>query len=325
MDNWVLLIGVGIVYTVCVVAIWTWLVVTHWRDWPIQKRRVLLVVMWAVPIAGVMLALVVTWAARHGERDQAGEGKSWTSRFSYLVVRGESGDSLSHRLYMKQEQAQETLPLEEALLFSDVMVRRRRLLDAIKFDAIERTSLLEAAVSNEDTETSHYAVTAVMEMKRKMTLALQEAAVRTTREPHNVEALRQHADLLTRCLQSALLDRRTYSIYRNQLAVVLEQWLAVGEAGAEAYERKISVELELGHHAKALQWCERFQTAHGDKEAPYLCALKVHYALRNGRAFAAQLEQFKRTGIRFSPDTLQLVRYWSREVKSDATAGEPAR
>ena len=81
------------------------------------------------------------------------------------------------------------VPIEEALLINDYSTRRQVLIDVLKMDAFRYIDALKSAVINEDTETSHYAVTAISEEKRKLTILLQKLAVEYEHNRHDSESV----------------------------------------------------------------------------------------------------------------------------------------
>ena len=52
------------------------------------------------------------------------------------------------------------------------------MIDVLKEDTMQYMEVIKTAVLNEDTETSHYAVSAVMEIKRKLSISLQQLSVK---------------------------------------------------------------------------------------------------------------------------------------------------
>src|SRR4051812_19179699 len=74
------------------------------------------------------------------------------------------------------------VPIQDALLLNDNQTKRKLLIHSLKENSIQNTSILTNALQNEDTETSHYAATAIMEMKRKLQNSLQEFAEKLERK-----------------------------------------------------------------------------------------------------------------------------------------------
>ena len=133
--------------------------------------------------------------------------------------------------------------------------RRRVMIDLLKQDSLDYLEVLQMAVGNEDTETSHYAVSAIMEMKRKIVINLQELAVKFEENKRDAHVLHSYAEILKSYMRSGFLDERTrikYSYtYTNVLKLLIEQ---VPEA-AEAYVDKIRTDLELEEYAEAEANC----------------------------------------------------------------------
>lgn len=272
------------------------------------KKLALSLCILLLPVLGVLFAASIYLAHRQMKRQLEAEGRP---ALGDLIVSVE--DEPRWERNTTTQQSMEILPLEDALLHSNVSSRRRMLLNALKTEAIERSSLLEAAVSNEDTETSHYAVTAVMEEKRRMTIALQRSSQLLNAHPNEADHLAAHAIILKKILESAMLDSRTYAIYQRDWANVLERWIEIDPEAESAYQDIIEIELECGNANAAFQWCERYKHKFPKCEIPYLVSLKVSYYLRDRRLMMKQLELLKQSGVSFSPEALQTVRYWEQE------------
>lgn len=205
------------------------------------------------------------------------------------------------------------VPLEEALLVNDHTSRRRLMLDFLKDDPGAMMPLLEQAVSNEDTETSHYAVTAVVEIKRKLTLSIQHYSVRHEQGDRSVEMLREYAEVIRQYMHSGFMDRATRHTYLSTYARLLGELIEAGGGDEQTFNAKINSEMQLDRPDTALQYEQKFREAHPDSEQPYLAALQLYYTLQMKEAFFRTLHSLKQSNIKVSNAGLNVIRYWSEK------------
>ncbi|GGF92525.1 hypothetical protein GCM10010916_07410 [Paenibacillus abyssi] len=217
------------------------------------------------------------------------------------------------RIYQLPEAEKEMniVPLEEALIVNDYLTRRRVIIDLLKQNTMEYIGVLQQAVRNEDTETSHYAVSAIMEIKRKLTLSMQELSVKYEEDAMNPHLLLAYADVLKAYMGSGFIDERTLTKHKHTYANVLKRLIEVEPERESAYLEKMDTDLELGDYASAEQtgrlYLERFP---GQEEA-YLALMKLYFTIRSYAQLQATLEALKRSPIRLSHRALALLRFWS--------------
>lgn len=280
--------------------------IRHRKD----KREWLLrfVVAAALPVIGYLLPLF--WRKRWHKQN----ADLAAARIAELDVAVTIGDlSGHHGVYRKLETEKEmnVVSLEEALLVNDLTIRRRIMIDLLKQDSIEYLEVLRLAVSNEDTETSHYAVSAIMEIKRKLSLTLQELAVKYEDNKHDAHMLAAYSDVLKSYMRSGFLDERTLLKHKYTYADVLGKLIEAEPDQARAYTDKLETELDLGEYAAAEQTARRFLDRFPHSEDAYLGLMNVYFTIRSFEQLKQTLEQLKRSSIRLSSRAITVVRYWS--------------
>lgn len=203
------------------------------------------------------------------------------------------------------------ISIEEALIVSEYAARRTVMINVLKQDSMNYMDILQKAVSNEDTETSHYAVSAIMEMKRKLTLSLEELTLKYESNKEDTHVLRTYADVLNNYMKSGFLDERTLRKYKFTYILVLEQLIALLPEGDSAYIEKVDAELEVGGLLEAEKTALLYLDRHPHSEDAYLCLLKVYFYMKAYRRLQEILQLLKRSPISLSNRALTLVRFWS--------------
>ncbi|MBD2864243.1 tetratricopeptide repeat protein [Paenibacillus oceani] len=258
----------------------------------------------SLPVVGFLLPL---FRSRRNRANQARPVES--GMFDHFSIRNEEHSSL----YDSPDTVKElnVVPLEEALLVNDFSTRRRVMIDLLKQDSLDYLEVLRLAVSNEDTETSHYAVSAITGIKSKLTLTLQQLSVQYEENKDDSYLLRSYADVLKNYMRSGFLDERTISKHRYTYSAVLARLLELEPESAEAYAEKIEMDLELGEYASAEACAESFLRHCPHDENAYLCLMNVYFTVQSIEKLKDTLDQLKQSPIRLSNEALTTVRFWS--------------
>ncbi|TYP68634.1 hypothetical protein [Paenibacillus methanolicus] len=265
----------------------------------------------AFPLAGLMLPIF--WRKRWHERNrqhveqriaEIDEATSNEGRFpAPTVIRK-----------LEVENEVNIVPFEEALILNEVGTRRRAMIDLLKKDTMEYLDVLRLAVSNEDTETSHYAVSAVVEIKRKLNLAMQDLAVKYEENKSDLHLLRAYADILRMYMRSGFLDHRTMLKLQTTYIDVLEHWIVSDPKEAHAFKEAIDTQIDIGLFEAAERNARLYLEQLPLDEDAYLALMKVHFSNRQYERLQQTLERLKQSPIRLSNHALTLVRFWSEGV-----------
>jgi hypothetical protein len=202
------------------------------------------------------------------------------------------------------------VPIQDALLLNDNKIKRKLLIQSLKENSIENTKVLEKALESDDSETSHYAATAIMEMKRKLLNSMQELGLLLEKKPDNFQILRSYAETINKYLKSGFLDDGTYKQYQSLLSTVLEKLLVSGQGQSQHYIDKINCDLALVDYEKAAYYSERFLVEHPKEEMAYIMAMKLHYILKNPSQLQSVISTLKRRPVRLSAQGLSIIRFW---------------
>ncbi|QWU13993.1 hypothetical protein SAMN04487895_101261 [Paenibacillus sophorae] len=258
----------------------------------------------AFPLIGFLLPLF--WPQRH----RCDESQRIQSLEAYLR-QDANADPFKVSHLSEAEKELNIVPLEEALLVNDLTSRRRTMIDLLKQDATEHLEVLRMAVGNEDTETSHYAVSAVVEIKRKLNQSLQEFSVRYETSRDDAHFLASYAEVLQNYMRSGFLDGSTLLQLKHSLAEVLQYWTEADPDAFEAHEQKVRIELELGNYIAAEQAAALMMERFPHREESYLAQMNLYFVLRSPQRFNHALQALKQSPVRLSNEALKLVRFWS--------------
>jgi hypothetical protein len=231
----------------------------------------------------------------------------------YMTAQNEEVSVLHEGIYSKVEAEREldVIPIEDALLVSDHGVRRKVMIDVLKQDSMRHMELLQQAVSNEDSETSHYAVSAIMEMKRKLAISLQELSVQYETDKQDEHLLLTYTDVLKKFMNSGFLDERTLRQYKFTYLSVLQSLITIAPNTEFAYAEKLNTELELELYVEAEESGLLYITNFPLSEEAYLSLMVVYFSMRSTDKLQETLLKLKESPLNLSNRALTLVRFWS--------------
>lgn len=293
---------IWVLYGVYVLLSFLLITVCYRKSW--QDR--LLKTVTIVVLPGIGWLLPVFWPKRF-----VGEGEEEFEDF--ITRQAEEHQVKRIGIYQQIERQQEldVIPFEDALLVSENKTRRRVMIDMLKQDAVNHLEILQSAISNEDKETSYYAVSAIMEAKRKLQLALQELSVKFENDPTDLLVVKTYAEVLHDYMRSGFLDERTLLKYRYTYRTVLKQWIELEPVHEWAYRESVELELTLGSYVDAERIARAFIQAIPASEKAYVSLMKVHYTTRSMQRLQQTLDELKNSPIKLSNETLTMVRFWS--------------
>jgi hypothetical protein len=293
---YVVIYGVYILVSLLLISI---LYRTAWQDWLL--RVVLITVL---PGIGWLLPMFwPKWVTGRKQEDFE----------DYMAKQDNEHNVKRIGIYQRMERQQELdiIPIEEALLVNEHKTRRKVIIDVLKQDAIHYLEILQRAVSNEDKETSYYAVSAIMEAKRKLQLALQELAVKFETDSANLQTTRTYAEVLQAYMRSGFLDERTLLKNRYTYLAVLQQLIELDKESEWAYSEMVELEMTLQLYSDAERSARKYLAAFPNSENAYICMMKVYYGTKSFKRMQEVLDDLKKAPIKLSNHALTMVRFWS--------------
>lgn len=281
----------------------------RWTEWLLKW-----VIVVFLPIIGWLLASI--WPKKWLKRDESFFESYMNSQSEDISIR-----LLTSKETVKKNEELNIVAIEEALLVSDFSTRRRVLIDILKQDAMQYIDVLKIAVINEDTETSHYAVTAVVEVKRKLTILLQKLAVEYSRNPEDSQVAYTYAEVIKEYLRSGFIDAQSMKQYQITYIQLLDHLIQADQASEKIFIEKIEMELTVQDLAKAEQTAHHFKARYPLCEDAYLQSMSIYFKARAFEKLQDELALLKKAPITLSNRALTIVRYWNGvNNKNEASA-----
>lgn len=209
-----------------------------------------------------------------------------------------------------EKRAMGLVPMEEVLLLNNNRIKRRKMLDILKDDISKYPMLLKIALSNEDTETSHYAATGIVELKRKLLQSIQEWT-RKCEGSKDREIRISYAYALKAYQSCGLLDEVNEKKIKAVYQAVLKELLEVYIQDEAFFVDRINYEIAEQNYELASFYCEKFLNAHKQSEKPYLMYLKLFYTLRDRKSFDDTLRMLDRSLVSLTHSTWSIIKFWT--------------
>jgi tetratricopeptide (TPR) repeat protein len=208
------------------------------------------------------------------------------------------------------------VPIKDALILNENKIKRKLLIRSLKENSIQNTKILEKALQNKDSETSHYAASAIMEMKRRLQNSIQELSFQLDEHPENVEIMSSYADIINKYIESGFLDEGAFRYYQSLFSSILERIVETGHAEKRHYIDKINIDLNLQQYEKAGYYSDKFLENHPHEEMAYIMAIKIQYILHNSKQLQQIISNLKKQPVRLSAYGLSIIRFWLLEDKN---------
>lgn len=202
------------------------------------------------------------------------------------------------------------VPIKEALIMNDNQTKRNMLLNLLKNESFKNIEILQTALQNEDTETSHYAAVAIQDIKGKLLSTMQQLEFQMEQNENDVELLKTSAQVIKQYLDTGFLDERTNKQYLYKYTLILEKVIHIVPTEKEHYIEKINSDLKLGELETAEEYSTMFLQYCSNEEESYFMALKIYYILKNPIKFNEMLFRLRQSSIRLSPQGLNKIRFW---------------
>ena len=206
-----------------------------------------------------------------------------------------------------------TVPLNDTLQFSSSKQKREYLIYILKKDFTGHIKGLKKALKSDDSETSHYAAAALMEIKKQFESMIQNAEEDYKNGTKDSKSLEGYIMALKKYLSSGLADSVDLYDFQDKYAIALGQYINKYNAPQDYYSEKISAEIFLGDYEAAADYCNLFKAKFPDSEKPYISSLKLNYRLKDRQAFEKILAEIQGKAIESFGDLASIAGYWERE------------
>ena len=224
-------------------------------------------------------------------------------------------DDIYRSIHIRPEKdAEGILPLEESLLINDPVKRRNLILNILNLNPADYVAGLRKAGVNDDTEVVHYAVTALVELRKDYNERLFRMEKEWEENP-GPETLEKYRCLDEEYLRSGLAEKEEKLERIRHYDGILEQVLSektragdkvmtlVGRAGCS---------MALGDYDQAIRFLDRLLIMEPDNEDYYYMKLQCLIARKDRSGIDSLISLIKTNQVFLSDGARQAVTFWDR-------------
>ncbi|MBE5949964.1 MAG: hypothetical protein E7260_00070 [Lachnospiraceae bacterium] len=205
------------------------------------------------------------------------------------------------------------VPMVEALQMGDYSFRRKVVVDTMREDALDYIDVLKTALLNEDSETSHYASSVIMDVQGKLHASLFEKEVRFQEEPEDSENTYAYEKELYRIIKSGIYEKRDLHKYYVKYKVVSDYLLKQEEVREKTYHNRIEIDLETEDVLHAGWLCEKFLKEYPASEDMVVDFICFYIKTKDKEGLEQFLINLKSLPVVLSSYALQYIRFFERE------------
>lgn len=210
------------------------------------------------------------------------------------------------------------LPIVELLTMDDVSIKRRQVIDTLKQNMSGLLDKLQLALKDDDVETSHYAASAISEIKRSMDLKLQQIQRIYDDQHENIEIVDEYIDVLKEYINSNVYDEVSIS----RISIAYEEGLKnrinlVHDSDITVYNDLISVLLKQNNFNDATSYIEQYMKLY-DNEDSYIYKMELHYKMRDRESFRETYNKLLNSPVILTNKGLEIIRFWMEGMKNEA-------
>jgi tetratricopeptide (TPR) repeat protein len=211
------------------------------------------------------------------------------------------------------ETEKEFVPLEEALIISDVQDKRRALLNVLKADVSNNMKSLVKALDNEDSETAHYAASALMDILQKYSKRLSTLSIKYKENPEDADVNKEYADTTYEYISSGVLGEIEVKKYAHLYVELIDNLNKYHPdmLDTEQFRNVVECLLKIGKYDEADRWATLSIERQPNIEQSYLNSLNVKYNTEQWEDFKTVLNQLLRSGAQLSDKGIGIVRFWN--------------
>lgn len=220
------------------------------------------------------------------------------------------------------------VPVEEALAVSDKYSLRRLMMDVLKNNRDDSLSAISLSLSSEDSETSHYAASVLMDVLSEF--RKKAASLQLKLEQEKDEDGKIAVELLTYIL--FFLGQNVFSFFET------ETYTGIALSAADGlYEKDgklispvlmaslIESLLIIERTDDAARWTEHIRQTYPDTVQRYMSAIKLCYYNNDSDGFFMNIRQLRESGVPISHEVLQIIKMFDTKqarARSSAEADE---
>lgn len=203
--------------------------------------------------------------------------------------------------------------MQEALQFNSYGYRRNMIMQILmEDDPLQYLDVLQQALNNDDTETSHYASTIIMELQRKMQEDISMAGFALQKDPDNMEKAKACQSVLYKVIASELFDEHNRALMYHQHQEVIQTIMEHDAMDETCYRNDLDVLLRMKNMTEAMRVSGMYREYFPESEDAVAYLLKCLIAARDGTGIQEMMNSLSSMPVTLTQKTLPYVRMFQR-------------
>ncbi|PWL66670.1 MAG: hypothetical protein DBY27_10705 [Clostridiaceae bacterium] len=205
------------------------------------------------------------------------------------------------------------IPMEEAIMINDKENLRNLLLTVLRGDVKKSINAVTKALNSSDSEASHYAASAIMDIMNEFQKTLQKFYAQMDADPNDTEVMVLYINYLSEMLGAGFLSELEEKTYIYSLQKVCERLFHADPTQLKPmhYTALISLLTKINDLQSSELWIQRFTTNYPDHIEMYRCALHHYFSIKDKIHFFDYMNRLKHSNIPIDNDMLELIRTFS--------------
>lgn len=204
------------------------------------------------------------------------------------------------------------VPLEDAMVVNDTMLRRSLMLDILHKNPEEYLHLLEKASHSDDVEITHYATTTLSEIQREYEIQIQKCMRRYKKYPNDMDNLSEYKECLIKYTGSGLISGVVLLMQRRNLIDVLKVLLDQEKTSREDIYSYIETNMDVEDYQEAERVLSQFETKCKDDLKYYQLAVRYYWETENTEEIAKQLQKIVDRKVYLNKEGKAWFEFWNR-------------
>lgn len=205
------------------------------------------------------------------------------------------------------------IPMEEAIMINDKENLRNLLLTVLRGDVKKSINAVTKALNSSDSEASHYAASAIMDIMNEFQKTLQKFYAQMDANPDDTEVMVLYINYLSEMLGAGFLSELEEKTYIYSLQKVCERLFHadLSQLKPMHYTALISLLTKINDLQNSELWIQRFTINYPDHIEMYRCALHHYFSIKDKIHFFEYMNRLKSSNIPVDNDMLELIRTFS--------------
>lgn len=205
------------------------------------------------------------------------------------------------------------VPMEEAIIIDDKENLRQLLLTVLRGDISKSINTVTKALNSSDSEASHYAASAIMDIMNEFQTTLQKFHAQLETDPNDKEVNQLFIEYLIKMLNTNFLSDMELKTYIYSLAQTCQDVYDYDKSNLKTiyYSGVINLLVKIDDIQTARIWVSRLQEEHPNEIETYRCILRFYYLIHDKEQFFYHMDRLKKSDIPIDKDLLELIRIYN--------------